>query len=156
MSDNIRILKNENVTKITLTQVPDRPGIAAEIFGAVGDYGANIEFISAQSIGKGQSNVVFTIPECDVAKVVELLEPVKTKIGASKIKSESNIAIVSVIAQDMVSGTGMTGKIFTALAQIGVNIDMINSSLLSVSCVIDRKCLEDALNALNKAFSISD
>ena len=156
MSENLGLITKEDVTKIILEGVPNHPGIAAEIFEALGDYSSDIEFITAQAINNNVGNVIFTVPASKIDIIINLLKPLQKKISASNIKTDINIAIISL--HSLSNDSALTGKmfsgVFSTLAQVGINIDMINSSLFSISCVISKDQLENAIKALKKAFEI--
>jgi len=157
MPENLSLITKEDVAKIILEGVPNHPGIAAEIFEALGDYSSDIEFITAQAVNNDIGNVIFTISASEIDRITNLLKPLQKKLSASDIKTDTNIAIISLHSSN--NDSALTGKmfsgVFSTLAQVGINIDMINSSLFSISCVISKDQLENAIEALKKAFEIN-
>ena len=146
---------NRDEAKISVLGVPDTPGIAAQILGAVAD--ANIEVdVIIQNISKdGKTDFSFTVHSNDFAKTVELLKStVVPKLGAQEVTGDARICKVSIVGIGMRSHVGVASKMFRVLAEEGINIQMISTSEIKTSVVIDEKYLELAVRALHTAFGL--
>ncbi len=146
---------NRGEAKISVLGVPDTPGVAATILGAVAD--ANIEVdVIIQNISKeGKTDFSFTVSQADYAQALELLrEKVAPSLGASEVLGDPSIAKVSIVGIGMRSHVGVASTMFRALSQEGVNIQMISTSEIKTSVVINEKYLELAVRALHTAFGL--
>jgi aspartate kinase len=145
---------NEKEAKITLLGVADKPGIAATLFENIAAQNVVVDMI-IQNIGEGgTSDISFTVSKDDMKKAVAVAEEIKRKIGAREVRSDSNIAKVSAVGVGMRSHSGVAAKMFKTLADEGINIDMISTSEIKLSCVVDGSRGRDALRALHKAFEL--
>ena len=149
------IAHDRGQAKVTIRGVPDRPGIAAQVFGTVGDHGIVVDMIVQNVSRDGISDISFTVPRGDRPTVVSTLEAVAKKIGAESVTYEDRIAKVSIIGVGMRSHSGVAARMFRALSQEGVNIHMISTSEIAVSCVIEDKYVELAVRALHDAFQLA-
>ena len=149
------IAHDRGQAKVTIRGVPDRPGIAAQVFGTVGDHGIVVDMIVQNVSRDGISDISFTVPRPDRPTVVSTLEAVAKKIGAESVTYEDRIAKVSIIGVGMRSHSGVAARMFRALSQEGVNIHMISTSEIAVSCVIEDKYVELAVRALHDAFQLA-
>jgi aspartate kinase len=141
--------------KVTIRGVPDRPGIAAQVFGTVGDHGIVVDMI-VQNVSRDQmTDISFTVPRGDRPTVVATLEDVAKKIGAESVTYDDRIAKVSIVGVGMRSHSGVAARMFRALSREGVNIHMISTSEIAVSCVIEDKYVELAVRALHDAFELA-
>ena len=146
---------NRDEAKISVLGVPDTPGIAAQILGAVAD--ANIEVdVIIQNISKaGITDFSFTVHSNDFAKTIDLLKTtVVPKLGAQEVTGDAMICKVSIVGIGMRSHVGIASKMFRVLAEEGINIQMISTSEIKTSVVIDEKYMELAVRALHKAFEL--
>ncbi|HWC02970.1 MAG TPA: aspartate kinase [Methylomirabilota bacterium] len=141
--------------KVTIRGVPDRPGIAAQVFGAVGDHGIVVDMIVQNVSRDGLSDISFTVPRADRPTVVATLEEVAGKIGAESVTYDDRIAKVSIVGVGMRSHSGVAARMFRALSREGVNIHMISTSEIAVSCVIEDKYTELAVRALHDTFELA-
>ena len=141
--------------KVTIRGVPDRPGIAAQVFGTVGDHGIVVDMIVQNVSRDGLTDISFTVPRGDRPTVVATLEEVAKKIGAESVTYDDRIAKVSIVGVGMRSHSGVAARMFRALSQEGVNIHMISTSEIGVSCVIEDKYVELAVRALHDAFELA-
>jgi aspartate kinase len=140
--------------KITVVGVPDRPGIAARIFGPVAEANIVVDMI-IQNIGQGAlTDISFTVPRPDLAKAVGLIQRVAKEIDAKSVTVVESIAKVSLVGVGMRSHSGVAAKMFDVLSREGINIMMISTSEIKISCVIDEKYLELAMRALHSAFEL--
>ncbi len=145
---------NKNETKLSILQVPDRPGIAAKIFEPLSNADINVDMIIQNISHDGYSDMTFTVAKTDYRKAREILKQTAKKLKAKGIESDEKIAKVSIIGVGMHSHAGVASKMFSALAKVGVNIQMISTSEIKVSCVIDRDYTELAVRALHDAFEL--
>jgi aspartate kinase len=149
------IEKNEHMTKVTLFGVPDRPGMAGEIFGALGQKGINVELLVTNPGQSGRSNISFAIFNQNVEAAKTVLEKVKKMVGANRLSLRPNMAIISIHGPNLISVPGVAGKMFHLLASHGINIDSISSSRTGVSCLIAQEHLGTAEDSLQDAFQLS-
>ncbi|MBP7826799.1 MAG: aspartate kinase [Verrucomicrobia bacterium] len=146
---------DKNQAKLTLVAVPDQPGVAARIFKAIGDAAINVDMI-VQNISHGSgtpaTDLSFTVDKPDLLKAKQVLENLKPTIGYQAIITNENIGKLSIVGVGMKSHSGVAGKMFEVLAREGVNIDMISTSEIKISVVIDLAKGESAMKALHAAF----
>jgi aspartate kinase len=146
---------DKNQAKITLVAVPDRPGVAARVFKALGDANLNVDMI-VQNIshgsGKPATDLSFTVDKPDLLKAQKVIESLKNDIGFERVLSAENIGKLSLVGVGMKSHTGVAGKMFETLANEGVNIDMISTSEIKISVVLDLAKGEQAMRAVHAAF----
>ncbi len=149
------ITYNKNEARITLTNVPDQPGMAARLFKALSDAGINIDLI-VQGSGsiEGRTNISFTVPRPDYEKTRDIAEKVAGDMGAGVVHGNPAIAKISVIGVGMRSHSGVASKMFNALAAANINIKMIATSEIKISCIIDEKHTESAVQVLHDAFEL--
>jgi aspartate kinase len=148
------IASNRDEAKITILGVPDRPGIAYQILGPIGDANIDVDMI-VQNVGHdGLTDFSFTVNRHDYAKALEILEPVRAHIKARDILSGDKIAKVSMVGVGMRSHAGIASTAFRALAEEGINIQMISTSEIKISVVIDEKYTELAVRVLHKVFNL--
>lgn len=145
---------DKNQVKMTILDVPDKPGVAAKIFGALAQENINIDMI-IQSAARGRKNdISFTIAYNDLKKAVAVLEKVSKELNAGGVVYEDNMAKVSVIGVGMKSHPGVAAKMFETLAKENINIEMISTSEIKISCIIKKEHIETAVKALHKAFKL--
>ncbi len=149
---DIQIASNTNVAKITLHSVPDKPGLAAEIFGRLGNEGYNVELVVSGISYKGKVDISFAVAENELSPVQTLLEKIKDEIGAERVSHTTNIALISIAGHQLAQTPGIAGRMFNALSKTGINIDTISTSMSSVTCVISEDQAQQAVNALQKEF----
>src|SRR5580700_8896824 len=146
---------DKNQAKVTLVGVPDKPGVAAKIFKALGDAAVNIDMI-VQNISHGsgtpQTDVSFTVEKADLLKAQKVIDALKSKVGLRDVITAEKIGKLSIVGVGMKSHTGVAGKMFETLADAGVNIDMISTSEIKISVVIDLAKGEAAMKAIHAAF----
>lgn len=146
---------DKNQAKVTLVGVPDKPGVAAKIFKALGDAAVNIDMI-VQNIGHGagapQTDISFTVEKADLLKAQKVIESLKHKVGLRDVIRSEQIGKLSIVGVGMKSHTGVAGKMFETLAEAGVNIDMISTSEIKISVVIELAKGEAAMKAVHAAF----
>ncbi|HMY78503.1 MAG TPA: aspartate kinase [Thauera aminoaromatica] len=140
--------------KLTLTGVPDRPGIAYQILGPIADAGIDVGMIIQNAPRDGSTDLSFTVARADLARAVKVLEGVQAHVGARSIESDDTMCKVSVVGVGMRSHPGVAAKMFRTLAEEGINIQMITSSEIRISVAIEEKHLERAVRALHKAYGL--
>ena len=145
---------NRDEAKLTIVGVPDTPGIAYQILGPIGE--ANIEVdVILQNVGdEGKTDFTFTVSRNDLARAEAILEAHISELGAMEWRSDSRIAKVSVVGVGMRSHSGVAATMFRALSEVGVNIQMISTSEIKISVIIEEKFLELAVRALHSAFGL--
>ena len=140
--------------KVSMVDVPDRPGVAAEIFGALAQVSVNVDMIIQSAGQDGMNDISFTVSEGDLQKAMDCLEPVKTKLRARAVQSEGGVAKVAVVGVGMRSHPGVAAKMFKALADARINIQMISTSEIKISCIVSRDQMDQAVKVLHKAFEL--
>lgn len=145
-----RIEHNTKIAKVTLRKVVDRPGMAAEVFSALGEHGLNVELISTSSTGRGRADISFAVLEADLSDVVKLFETIKSNFGAQDINVNKDCALITIYGSRLATTPGVAGRIFKVLSENGINIDMISASLTVLSLVIDQGRMTDALEVIKK------
>ena len=142
--------------RITLLGVPDRPGAAAAIFTALAHANCNVDtIIQNEPLGEGRdAEVSFTISYEDLRAAERALEPVIAELGIAAVDTDPEIGKVSIVGAGMRSHPGVAAKVFSVLAGEGVNIDMISTSPIKISCVIRSDAVPDAVRALHEAFEL--
>ncbi len=143
--------------KITIHGVPDRPGIAAAIFQPLAQANINVDMIVQNVSESGVTDMSFTVPRADLERALELGKNViKPEIDARNVSADEDIAKVSVVGVGMRSHTGVASKTFKALSDADINIEMISTSEIKISCVIRKACIEDAVRALHREFELGE
>ncbi|MCX7983039.1 MAG: aspartate kinase [Syntrophales bacterium] len=140
--------------KITVVHVPDKPGIAARLFSALADKNIVVDMIIQNASIDNYTDLSFTISRKDVKVAAEVIKVVASDIGASSVQIDENVAKVSIIGVGMISQPGVASRMFTALAKEGINIMMISTSEIKISCVIQSKYTELAVMVLHEAFGL--
>jgi aspartate kinase len=145
---------NKNEARLTISRVPDKPGIASKIFMPISDAGIVIDMIIQNTRAGDLTDMTFTVPRTDYKKALEILKKVAADIGAEDVSSADNIAKVSIVGVGMRNHSGIASTMFQVLAHEGINIMMISTSEIKVSCVIEEKYTELAVRALHEAFAL--
>src|SRR5207344_1259422 len=145
---------DRNQAKITIVGVPDKPGIAARIFGPVAAANIVVDMIIQNVSQTSLTDISFTVPRVDLKKAVSLIQGVAKDIEAKSVAITEAMAKVSLVGVGMRSHSGVAAKMFEVLSREGVNIMMISTSEIKISCVIDEKYLELAMRALHSAFGL--
>jgi aspartate kinase len=145
---------DRNVAKITLVEVPDRPGVAKAVFQPLAEAGINVDMI-VQNVGHhGATDLSFTIPRVELAKAKRLLEPTTRELGFREMTTDSAVAKVSIVGAGIQNAPGYAARMFGALADAGVNIEMISTSEIRITTIIAEDMLETAIRALHAAFEL--
>jgi aspartate kinase len=148
----VALTKNE--AKVTICDVPDRPGIAAKIFKDIAKEDINVDMI-VQNVSRTRStDLSFTVPASDLNKTIRAAKGISDRIKAGDITFDKEIAKVSIVGIGMKSHSGVAAKMFEALAEKGINIEMISTSEIKISCVVDKRRGEDAVRAIHAKFGL--
>lgn len=145
---------NKNEARITLKNVKDEPGIASKLLAPVADAGIVVDMIIQNTRASGLTDFTFTVPKTDFKHAMEIQREVAKMIGAEEVVGDDNIAKVSVIGVGMKNHSGVAAKMFQVLASENINIVMISTSEIRISCIIDEKYTELAVRALHTAFGL--
>ncbi|MGQ9454582.1 MAG: aspartate kinase [Armatimonadota bacterium] len=148
------IAHDMDVTRITVVGVPDRPGIAAQIFHALAEANINVDVIVQNVSSDGRTDVSFTVTDADFDKARKALETVVADLGAKGLLSDQNVAKVSIVGSGMRSSPGYADRMFSALAGEGINILSITTSEIRITCLIERDKVKRAVRALHRAFEL--
>jgi aspartate kinase len=148
------VTHDRNQAKISILRVPDRPGIAGTVFGAIADANIVVDMIVQNISRDGYTDMSFTVPRSDFRRAVDALSTVATKVGAQGVAHDERVAKVSIVGVGMRSHSGVASRMFAALARDGINIQMISTSEIAVSCVIDDRYAELAVRALHETFEV--
>ena len=145
---------DRNVAKITLVEVPDRPGVAHDIFQPLADAGINVDMI-VQNVGHGgATDMSFTVDRAELARAKRILDPIVRELGFREITTDSSVAKVSIIGAGIHNAPGYAARMFGTLADAGVNIEMISTSEVRITCIIAEDQVETAVRALHAAFEL--
>jgi aspartate kinase len=145
---------SKDEARITLTKVPDQPGVASRIFTLVAEAGIVVDMIIQNTRKGGLTDLTFTVPKSDFQRAMAIQQEVAESIGAEQVLGDEHIAKVSVIGVGMRSHSGVAAKMFTVLAKENINIIMISTSEIKISCVIEEKHTELAVQVLHRAFGL--
>jgi aspartate kinase len=144
----------ENEAKITICNLPDKPGIAAKIFNELAVGNINVDMIVQNVSHEKITDISFTAPKDDLRKAMKLSKDLAKRVGAGQVISDENIAKVSLVGVGMKSHSGVAAKCFSALAKNKINIEMISTSEISIACVVRKVAGKKALKVLHKAFEL--
>ena len=144
-----------NEAKITLSDIPDQPGQAAKIFGALAEFSINVDMIvQSSSINHGSTDMTFTIPETDLLMAEKVIKKIKGNIGFKKFTSETNVVKISIVGNAMRSQSGIAKTMFQTLAKNHINIQVISTSEIKISVLISSEYYELAMRSLHLAFNL--
>jgi aspartate kinase len=146
------VASDKNEAKITLLRVPDQPGLAAQIFGPIAEAHIVVDMIIQNASEDGTTDLTFTVPKADHKKALAIVEKTAQIVKAKGVKVDTDIAKISVVGVGMRTHAGVAAKMFEVLAQEGINIEMISTSEIKISVVIDAKYTELAVRVLHDAF----
>lgn len=145
---------NEDEAKVTILKVPDRPGIAAKIFGKIADGNINIDMIIQNKSTTNFTDISFTVLRSDLKRTLPVIRQAAQMVKARGIQVDDNIAKVSLVGVGMKSHPGVAARMFGALAHKGINIEMISTSEIKISCVVDGRRGKEAVRAIHKVFEL--
>jgi aspartate kinase len=156
MEDAIVTAITHDVTeaKVTVIGVPDRPGLAARLFRGLADRHVNVDMIVQNTSLHGTTDISFTVPGYDLAVSTEVCEALVPELGATGVTSDDNVARVSLVGAGMKTHPGVTALTFETLAAAGINIEMISTSSIRISCMVRASAAEEAVRALHAAFEL--
>ena len=140
--------------KMTLLGVPDRPGVSALLFESLAKSNVNVDMIVQNTSIEGTTDISFTLPVGDIATAEPILASVGKEVGAKGVNKDENIVKLSLVGAGMKSSPGVAAKMFRVLADNNVNIEMISTSTIRISVVVERSKLETAVRALHTAFGL--
>jgi len=140
--------------KVTVSGVPDRPGVAAQLFRALADRSVNVDMIVQNTSAHGTTDISFTVPKTDLAVSVETAQAHADKLGATGVASDRDVSRVSLIGAGMKSHPGIAALMFETLANEEINIDMISTSTIRTSCIVRTDDVERAVRSLHAAFEL--
>ena len=148
------ITYDRDQAKITVVHIPDKPGIAANLFTPLSERNISVDMIIQNASSQGYTDLTFTVSKKDMKEAQKLVEATAKDIGAKKVEVDDDVAKVSIIGVGMVSHSGVAAKMFKTMAAEGINIMMISTSEIKISCVIQRKYTELAVTVLHDAFHL--
>jgi len=146
---------NRNESKLTISGIPDVPGVAAKIFKPIADANIVVDMIIQNVSSAAHADLTFTVSKTDTKKALEILQTIGKELGAAGVSSDENIAKVSIIGVGMKSHAGVASQFFSVLAHEGINIMMISTSEIKISCVVEEKYTELAVRILHDTFHLS-
>lgn len=145
---------SKNDARVTITRLPDRPGIASRLFNKIAESNIVVDMIIQNTSIDGMADITFTVPKGDLRKTLEIIQPLIDELGGGHISSDENIAKVSIVGVGMRNNAGVAAKMFSSLARENINIMMISTSEIKVSCIIEDKYTELAVRTLHDAFGL--
>ena len=145
---------NRDEAKLTIMGVPDMPGVAHHILGPIGNANIEVDVIVQNVADDNTTDFTFTVGRNDVPRAEEILNKVAEEIGAKEVRSDSKIAKISVVGVGMRSHAGVASQMFATLAEVGINIQMITTSEIKISVIVDEKFIELAVRALHSSFGL--
>src|SRR5256712_10610347 len=148
------VTHDRSQAKVSILRVPDRPGIASQVFGAIAESNIVVDMIVQNISQDGYTDMSFTLPRGDHARAVGALQDIARRVGAQAVVHADRVAKVSIVGVGMRSHSGVASQMFAALAREGINIQMISTSEIAVSCVIEDKYAELAVRALHDTFEV--
>jgi aspartate kinase len=150
------IAHDTSEAKVTISGVPDRPGIAARVFGVLADANVNVDMIVQNVAVAGHTDISFTVPRADLGNAEPLVRKVADEIEASGVTTDPDVAKVSLIGAGMRTHPGIAATMFAALASEGINIEIISTSSIRVSCVVSASQVERAVKAIHDVFRLEE
>lgn len=148
------IVLNEKEAKVTIKQVEDKPGIAGFIFTRLAGANINVDMIIQSSSEHGKNDVTFTVEEKDLEEAKEVMGEVKKRLGAQEVVYDADMAKVSLVGAGMQSHPGVAARMFSALGKKGINIDLISTSEIKISCVVKKDKGSEAVRAIHQEFEL--
>ena len=145
---------DEDQAKVTIFKVPDRPGVAGKIFKTLADQMVNVDMIVQNKTETKDTDISFTLVKSDLKRAMETVRKAARLVGAGHVACDQNIAKVSIVGIGMRSHSGVASKMFGVLARHKINIDMISTSEIKISCVVEGAKGKRAVRAIHKAFGL--
>jgi aspartate kinase len=150
----VGVTYDRDQAKITVVHVPDRPGVAARLFTSLSEQNILVDMIIQNASSQGYTDLTFTVSRKDIREATRIISEVVKEVGAEKIEVDDNVAKVSIIGVGMISHSGVAARMFQTLAREGINIMMISTSEIKISCVVEAKYTELAVTVLHNAFDL--
>ena len=150
------IAHDSSEAKVTITGVPDRPGIAAQLFRTLATEGINVDMIVQNVASEGNTDISFTVPRGDLDSAEPVIDAVAKQIGARKVATDPDVAKISLVGAGMRTHPGVAAQMFETLAEAGINIEIISTSSIRISCVVRGDKIERAVRAVHDAFRLSE
>ena len=148
------IAHDKNVAKITVLGVPDQPGIAATVFEPLAQLGISVDTIVQNASEEHITDLTFTVSRTDLSAAMEIVQPVAKAIGARGCISDATLAKVSIVGTGMQNHPGYAAQMFRSLYEAKVNIEMITTSEIRITCIVSEDRVEDAVRTLHRAFQL--
>lgn len=148
------VASDTNCAKIALFDVPDQPGVAKTLFKGLAEHGINVDIVIQSAMRENRNDIAFTVAENDLPKTLPVVKELVQKISASGMSCGKDVAKVSIVGAGMQSNPGVAAEMFEALADENINIHMISTSEIKVSCIIDESKVETAVRTLHKKFKL--
>ena len=148
------ITGDRNQAKVTVVGVPDQPGIAAKIFVAIAEAAINVDMIIQNVSQDSLTDISFTVPRGDLKSAIRLVQVLAKEVGARTVEVNEEIAKVSLVGVGMRSHSGVAARMFATLSRDGINIMMISTSEIKISCVVEEKYMELAVRGLHQEFEL--
>ena len=142
------------IARITIRAVPDRPGVAASIFEPLTGAGVSVDTIVQNASAERLTDLSFTVDRADVGTAMATVRPVATEIGAADVVADEHLGQVSIVGTGMQNAPGYASTMFRALTDADVNIEMITTSQIRITCLVEEARVEDAVRALHTAFEL--
>lgn len=144
-----------DVMRVTLLGVPDHPGVAAEVFSALGELGVNVDLVVACGRPGGRADISVAVQESQRVRVVAALKELAPKIGAHDTAYDMEVALVGIAGPNLSRQPGVAGRLFKAISRKGLNIELISTSLSSVLCLIERSWTDEAVAGIREEFGFT-
>ncbi len=153
--NRVRSVAHElGVAKVTVRGVPDRPGVAATVFEPLSVAGISVDLIVQNVSSEEHTDLTFTVAEAELAHALELVEPAVAMVGAKSVSHSSGLAKVSLVGTGMLNTPGVAARMFRTLAEAGINIEMISTSEIRITCIVERDRAAASVRALHQAFDL--
>jgi aspartate kinase len=149
------VAQDDNVAKVGVLQVPDKPGVASKIFTALAGNNISVDMIVQSIHGGNVADMAFTVARSDIKKALEVVKDIAGKIDAKDVVSDASVSKISLVGIGMVGAPGVAAKMFKTLADNSINIQMISTSEIRISCVVDEKQAKKSVQVLHDAFNLS-
>ena len=153
--NELHLFVDNDVMRVTLRGVPDHPGVAAEVFSALGDLGLNVDLVVASGRSDQRADISVAVQDSHRIQVVAALKDLAPRIGAVDTIYDMEVALVGIAGPELARQPGVAGRVFRAISKKGINIELISTSLLSVLCLINRFWLEYAEEAIREEFGLA-
>jgi aspartate kinase len=152
----IGIVADRDVARITIRGVPDQPGIAARLFEPLAEGGVSVDTIVQNASVERLTDLTFTVSRADLDRAMAIVKPLAEEIAAPEVLADTHLAKVSIVGAGMQSGPGYASRMFRTLFENGINIELITTSEIRITCLIEEKRADDAVRALHKAFELEE